>query len=283
MKNFFFFILTLCLFYGNPHSLLAQEYKTLKVAEGVYSFGDGMYYVMFIVSDKGVIVADSVSPAFADALMKGIREVTDKPVKYLIYSHDHWDHISGGKVFRDAGATILSHVETKNSLKTNLNPNVVLPDKTWKGKKYTVKLGNKKVELLYFGPNHGKGMTVYRLPKEKIIYIVDLVAPKRVGFTFMPDFSPKEWLRSLKEIEELDFDIALFSHMAPKGTVQDIVAQRVFIEDLKAEIIRRMRAGEDPFMIPSNIKLDKYKDWAMYNEWLEMNAWRMLMEMHMGW
>ncbi len=283
MRKLLFFVLAVCFIYFNVHSIHDQEYNTVKVADGVYSFGDGMYYVMFVVSDKGVIVADSVNPDFAAALQKGIREVTDMPIKYLIYSHDHWDHISGGKVFKDAGATILSHVETKKSLARKPNPNVVLPDKTWKGNKHAIKLGNKTMELLYFGPNHGKGMTVYRLPKEKIIYVVDLVAPKRVGFAFLPDFSPKEWLRSLREIERLEFDIALFSHGLPKGTVQDVTAQRVFVEDLKAEMIRMMQAGEDPFMIPSKIKLDKYKDWAMYSEWLGMNAWRLLMEMHMGW
>ena len=283
MKKLLFTVLATCLFYFGAHPVDAQEYKTLKVVDGVYSFGDGFYYVMFVVTDKGVIVADSVNTAFASALMKAIQEVTDQPIKYLIYSHDHWDHISGGKVFKDAGATVLSHIDTKNSLAHNPNMNVVFPDKTWKGKRHTVKLGHTTMELLYFGRNHGKGMTVFRLPKEKIIYIVDLVAPKRIGFTFMPDFYPKDWMRSLIEIEQLEFDIALFSHAAPQGTRQDIVEERQFIEDLKAEMMKMMEAGENPFMIPSKVKLDKYKDWAMYDQWLEMNAWRLLMEMHMGW
>ena len=283
MKKLIFIIFVCSIMVFNSHSIHAQEYKTLKVAEGVYSFGDGMYYVMFVVTDKGVIIADSVNPVFAAALMKGIREVTDKPIKYLIYSHDHWDHIGGGKVFKDAGATVLSHIDTKNSLTNNPNMNVVFPDLTWKGNKHTIKSGNKTMELLYFGRNHGKGMTIFRLPKEKIIYIVDLVAPKRVGFTFLPDFYPKDWMKSLMEIEQLDFDIALFSHAAAQGTRKDIVEQRQFVEDLKAEMMKMMEAGENPFMVPSKVKLDKYKDWAMYDQWLEMNAWRLLMEMHMGW
>ncbi len=63
-------------------TVIAQEagYKSVEVAEGVYSFGGGpfAYYTMFVVSDAGVIVADPT-----------------KPIRYVIYSHNHWDHISG--------------------------------------------------------------------------------------------------------------------------------------------------------------------------------------------
>jgi glyoxylase-like metal-dependent hydrolase (beta-lactamase superfamily II) len=66
---------------------------------------------------------------------------------------------------------------------------------------YTVKLGGRKIELSYFGPNHGDSLVVMRFPEEKILFVADIMTPRRVAFRGMPDFWPDEWVRSLKEID----------------------------------------------------------------------------------
>ena len=58
-----------------------------------------------MVTDAGVIVMDSFDEDFAKASLDAIRQVTDRPIKYLIYSHNHYDHISGGEVFKAAGGS----------------------------------------------------------------------------------------------------------------------------------------------------------------------------------
>ena len=105
-----------------------SSYKATRVADGVYSFGGGpwAYYTMFVVSDDGVLVSDPVNPELATAMMQEIRRITDKPIRYVVYSHNHWDHISGGKIFKDAGAVIVSHAENKKHIRPN--PQVVAPD-----------------------------------------------------------------------------------------------------------------------------------------------------------
>ncbi len=147
-------------------SAIAQEagYKSIEVAEGVYSFGGGpfAYYTMFVVGDEGVIVADPVNPELAQAMMREIQGITTKPIRYVIYSHNHWDHISGGQVFKDAGAVVISHLEAKKAILPN--PNVVVPDRVWAGDRFDIELGNKTVQLHYFGANHGEGMTVMPFP-----------------------------------------------------------------------------------------------------------------------
>ncbi len=259
----------------------AQEagYKSVEVAEGVYSFGGGpfAYYTMFVVSDEGVIVADPVNPELAQAMMLEIRGITTKPIRYVIYSHNHWDHISGGQVFKDAGAVVVSHLEAKEAILPN--PNVVAPDQVWAGNRFDIRLGNKTVQLHYFGANHGKGMTVMLLPEEKVLFTADLVVPKRVGFMFMPDFSPQNWLRTLKEMERLEFETTLFAHDHATGTRQDVVAQREFLEDLTEAVGKALQNGD---MMLQTLSLPKYEDWAHYNEWLGMNGARILMEMMMG-
>ena len=113
-------------------------------------------------------------------------------------------------------------------------------------------------------------MTMFRLPKEKVVYMADIVSPNRVLFTIVPDFNIREWTRTLKEIEAMDFDKAVFSHGSPSvGSKKEVIANREFIEDLRGAIYAEFKKGTNPFMIPTTIKLPKYKDGAMYNECLE--------------
>jgi glyoxylase-like metal-dependent hydrolase (beta-lactamase superfamily II) len=256
-------------------------YQTTEVAPGLYSFGAGLAFNAFMVTDAGVIVMDSFDADFAKASLAAIRAVTDRPSKYLIYSHNHYDHISGGEVFKTAGATILCHEAAANWLKSHPSPDVAMPDRTWSGSKSELRLGGSQVNLLYFGANHGEGMTVFQFPREKVIYTVDLVVPKRVGFAYMPDFSPKEWERTLAEMNELDFDQVMFAHNAAAGPRSSVSEQLQFLRDLRAAIYSEFKKGT-PFMrIPTAVKLPRYEQWDGYEEWLPMNTWRVLLEIAM--
>ena len=126
-------------------------------------------------------------------------------------------------------------------------------------------------------------MTVFYMPEEKIVYLVDIITPNRLPFTIMPDFTPKGWENTLIQVEELDVNIAMFGHKNATGTPAQITEIKEYLQDLRTEIIRMMNDGVNPMDIPSTIKLEKYEDFEMYDEWLEMNAWRVMLEMWMGW
>ena len=81
-----------------------KPFETTKIAEGVYSFRFFFHRNIFIVTDDGVIATDPLNPKAAGILMREIKKIPDKPVKYLVYSHNHWDHVLGGKIFQQAGA-----------------------------------------------------------------------------------------------------------------------------------------------------------------------------------
>ncbi len=258
-------------------------YQLIEVTENLYSFGSSGTFSMVLVTDEGVIIGDPINPGHSEVMLQAIEEITDQPIKYVIYSHNHWDHSGGGQVFKNEGATILSHVDSRDWLLENPNPNVVVADEVWEGNLKEIVLGGKTLELHHFGPSHGEGMTVFYLPDEKTIFIVDIVTPKRLAFTIMPDFTPKGWVQTLTEVEKLDFDTAMFGHKNPYGPASEVTEVREYLQDLKAEIFSMMEQGVNPFMIPSTIELPKYQDWEFYDEWLEMNAWRLFLEPHMGW
>ena len=265
----------------------AEEQKNVwKAADGVYRYGPGDgYYSMFVVTDDGVIAIEPANIEHSKGMLKAIRSVTDKPVRYLLHSHNHWDHSKGGQVFRDQGAKIVAHAEAYEWMKANPHPDMALPDEVWAGKRKDIVLGGKTIELHYMGMNHGLGMTVFLLPKEQIAYIADIVTPNRVLFAIVPDFNIKEWTRTLTQVEKLDFQTAIYSHSQAKepfGSKTEVTQTREFIEELQAAIVAEFKKGTPFLKIPSTVKLPKYEHWAMYNEWLPLNVWRVMLDMHMG-
>jgi glyoxylase-like metal-dependent hydrolase (beta-lactamase superfamily II) len=152
--------------------------ETTKVegTDNVYIFRNGNHQGMFIVTKDGVIATDPVAygrPTGGQTYVDEIRKVTKAPIKYLIYSHHHFDHIAGGKAFKDAGARIVAHHRATARLKQLKDPHTPLPDESVSDKGRTIKLGGTTLELKYVGPNHSDSTLVMRLPKEKIVFVVD--------------------------------------------------------------------------------------------------------------
>lgn len=258
-----------------------------KIGDGLYVFRWWVYRNIFIVTDDGVIVTDPLNPKAAKLLRSEIRKITDKPVKYVVYSHNHHDHISGGNIFQEEGAQFVGHDNVLKELGDHPSPVIPLPDITFKDR-YTLKLGDRTLELEYFGPNHGKSLVVMRLPEEKILFIVDIVTPRRVAFRGMPDFWPDEWIRSLKEIEQTDFQYVVSAHGPHTEPAIDpasvVMEQRLYLEDLMAAVKEEMDLGvHSPDVLREKVKLPKYASWRSYDEWLPMNIERIWAYYHMGW
>lgn len=257
----------------------AQEIETIRAQDNLYLVGDRTYSC-FYITDTGVIVIDPLDSTHAAATYAAIRKVTNKPIKYVFYSHNHWDHISGGAGFKEQGATFVCHEEAKKHISPNKN--VVMPDSTWSGSKTVFKQGGKAIELYYFGRNHGHGMTVFRFPEYNTIFIVDLVVPDRVLYAYLPDASPKNWVEDLAEIQALPFDMVCMAHVRAIGNRKDVTLTQQYFADLYAAVDDALQQGIPFFEIPTTVKLPQYKHLKNYDAWLHMNVWRILMEKSIG-
>src|SRR6516165_8858863 len=107
-------------------------FATTKVegTDGVYIFRYQGHQAMFVVTPDGVIATDPIGerrPAAA-AYIAEIRKITQAPIKYVVYSHSHYDHIAGGKPFKDQGAIFVAHKNTKSLLEQRKAPDIVIPD-----------------------------------------------------------------------------------------------------------------------------------------------------------
>ena len=154
-----------------------------------------------------------------------IRKVTDKPIKYLIYSHHHFDHIPGGQPFKDAGAKIIAHQKVKERLAVLKDPATPLPDETFADKK-TIVLGGTTLELAYHGLNHSDSTIIMRLPKEKIVFTVDTVPVGSMPGRGMIDSYPLEWEDFLQKLYVMDWERLIPGHPGQPagrlGTKKDV-------------------------------------------------------------
>jgi len=261
----------------------APQTSTKKVegTENVYVFRYGGHQSMFVVTSQGVIATDPISYLRpAQPYIDAIKAVTDKPIKYVIYSHHHYDHIAGGKPFKDLGATFIAHRRAKERLlelkKQNaLLSDVVLPDQVVDGKK-TIKLGDTTLELIYVGRNHSDNSLVMRLPKEKLLFAVDFIPIESVNFRNMPDSWPIEWEGSLKKVLAMDWDRLIPGHpyRGRLGTKDDVENLLGYMQDVSAEVKQAADAGKCPDQAMKDIKPAKYETWLSYGQYLAGNIER---------
>ena len=214
-----------------------------------------------IVLDDGVLVVDTHSkPSAARALMAQIKGVTDKPVKYVVDSHFHWDHYQGNEAYPAAwpqGVQIIASEATRESIEQRGIPRVknailavpkeidtlrtdlakatdsarrtALQDNLNQAEQYLGELKSmqvalptvtfdrslilhgksRTVQILWLGKAHTDGDVFVYLPAERFIATGDALH----GWTpFMNDSYPQDWIRTLKAVEQLDFEYALGGH-----------------------------------------------------------------------
>jgi glyoxylase-like metal-dependent hydrolase (beta-lactamase superfamily II) len=258
----------------------APMFATTKVTDNVYIFRYQGHQSMFVVTPAGVIATDPISlyrPQAAKTYIEEIQKITKAPIKYVIYSHHHFDHAAGGKPFKDLGAKFIAHKNAKAHLEAAKNPDVVMPDE-WVGDKRVITLGGTTLELLYTGRNHSDNSLVMRLPKEKIIYAVDFLPIKGFQFRNMPDTdNPIEQEESIAKVLALDWQTLIPGHPGggrQTGTKQDVEEQLAYLKELGAEVKKAAADNKCFDTAMKDIKLPKYESWGGYANALPANIER---------
>jgi glyoxylase-like metal-dependent hydrolase (beta-lactamase superfamily II) len=267
-----------------PQPAPAQPpFATTKVdgTDNVYIFRYGGHQAMFVVTPEGVIATDPIGlyrPEAVTTYIAEIRKITQAPIRYVIYSHHHYDHIAGGKPFKDLGATFVAHKNAKAHLERLKYPDVVIPDQAVDDTGTKISLGGTDLELHYVGRNHSDNSLVMRLPKDKLIFAVDFIPINSVQWRNMPDnASPVEWEDSLKKVLAMDWERMIPGHPGPGGrlgTKQDAENQLAYLQDLSAEVKKAADAGKCFDTAMREIKLPKYESWANYAQGLPANIER---------
>ena len=257
-------------------------FETTKVdgTNNVYIFRYQNHQAMFIVTPAGVIVTDPISygrPQAAKTYLEEIRKITKAPIKYLIYSHHHYDHIAGGKVFKDEGAAVVAHRRARDRLAQLKPADVVIPNQVVDSKR-TIKLGGTTLDLVYTGRNHSDSSIVMLLPKEKILFAVDFnslgAVPSRLAVN---DSYPTEWEASLKKTLALGWERMIPGHPGPGGrlgTKKDMEQQIAFMTELSGEVKKASDAGKCFDPASKEVRLPQHATLAGYEQNIEWNIHR---------
>ena len=249
-------------------------FATTKVegTDNVYIFRYGNHQAMFVVTRDGVIATDPIGygrPQAVTTYVDEIKKVTDKPIRYLIYSHHHYDHIAGGKPFKDAGATFIAHKRAKERLAVSRIRRRRFPMRPM-DKKRTITLGGTTLELTYVGLNHSDSSIVMRLPKEKIIFAVDLLSGRYVAG---PGHDRLLSARKLGRLDQASAGDGLGKRLIPGhpgapdgrlGTKKDVQDVLTFLQDASAAVKTSALRREMLGAAEKEMKLPKYANWPNY-------------------
>ena len=207
-------------------------YAVHSVGGGVYVISDNGWQSAFLVTDEGVIVFDAPA-SFGKSIPSAIANVTDKPIKMLVYSHEHKDHIGGSAAFKNIkGLQIVALDTVGDFLKEMKDPNRLLPNVTFKTEK-TLTLGGQTVELTRHDYHSNEGDLFIYIPKAKFLMAVDCVTPGYApfqGFDITTNFH--EYLKVFDQLLAYNFDIFVGGHLTSIGTKEDVEMTKEFTMDV---------------------------------------------------
>jgi glyoxylase-like metal-dependent hydrolase (beta-lactamase superfamily II) len=226
--------------------------------------GEGGNVALYATSDGVILVDDMFDRNHADILAQ-VKTVTDKPLKYVINTHQHDDH-AGGDFKMLPIAEVIAHRNVYANLKDIKRPYyedtpgtpIGLPRITFTDQ-LDVHLGGKDVQAYYFGRGHTSGDAVIYFPEQRTIHTGDLFLATRAGGRGAAPAKPRppgvpiyvdyvqggsfiEWSKTLEGALRLDFDTVIPGH-GPVSTKADLVKFKSDLETMRGRLTGLIKQG----------------------------------------
>jgi len=256
----------------------------------------------FVVTDDGVLVVDALgSPALAQELLAEIRRVTPQPVRYVVVTHYHADHIYGLQAFKAAGATIVAHSAGREYLnsdtaqqrlqasRVDLAPwvdaqtRLVAADRWLDGDETRLRMGSYEVLIRRVGPAHTPEDLVVFVPQLGVLFSGDLFFRGRVPFVGQAD--SRLWIASLERMMEFKPRLVIPGH-GPVSTdpMADLAMTRDYLLHLRrtmGEAARNLEPFEEAY---AKADWSRYDQLPLFKAANRMNAYNtyLLMEQQGG-
>jgi cyclase len=242
---------------GGPKAGATVE-KIRELKPNLYMITGGGANTLVRVTPEGLIVVDTKNPGDDNynRVMEEIKSVSNLPVKYVLNTHHHPDHVGTNQKFIDAGATVIALDELKTRMASDPRTKDIpgLPTQTFV-KDYTLKFGGAEVQAHSYGRGHTGDDTMVYFPDLKVVMVSDQITDTQPLVDFANGGSAVEWNQSLDGVLKLDFEMAIPGRGEPK-TRADVQAYR----DKFATVISRARdaikAGATKETLASQVKMD---------------------------
>ena len=241
----------------------------------LYRATNNAHHTTFLVTSEGIILTDPIGTDFATWLKAELDSRFDVPVRYVLYSHYHDDHASGGAVFEDT-AEFVGHENMVPNLEAVADDPVFAevrpPDRTYSDRT-SVTLGGKTVEMIHALPSHSNDSSIIYFPDERTVFAVDFVNVRRVPFQTLSGYAPvPAWIEANQDLQaRVDYDIMAPGH-GPVGTKSDIDDSTRYLEELLAAVTEAVEAGQSLEQVQQSVLMEDYSDWGQYEAWRALNV-----------
>jgi cyclase len=223
----------LCLVWLQAQQPPAQPLAVQKVTDHLWVImNNASGNVAVLPTDEGILLVDDKFEADGPEILAKVKGVSDKPIKYILNTHQHGDH-TGGNAFMltNTPAQIVIHKNARANMLAGKQPG--LPQITF-ADEAQVFIGGKEVSAHHVGRGHTNGDAVILFPTERVLHTGDLFVNGSAPFI---DYSAKgsivEWDKTLDRVLQLDFDIVIPGH-GPVAKKADLMKWRDSIAELRS-------------------------------------------------
>jgi cyclase len=236
----------------------------------------------FVIGPEAVLVVDTFeSSAAAQKMLEAIREKTSLPVRYVVNTHYHLDHVAGNAVFAQSGAIVMAQDNVRLWIRTEnlkfFGEKITPKQRAWVNSFYlpnvtyaqgaTAYIGTDHGEVLRFMPGHTGGDTIIYDPQANVVFCGDLFWNH--ALPNLIDASTKEWVETLNVLLH-DYPSAKFvpGHGATVGDASDVRAFRDYLVFLCQTISRSQAEGASGANVLKAVLpqvSERYGKWAFFD------------------
>jgi glyoxylase-like metal-dependent hydrolase (beta-lactamase superfamily II) len=249
-----------------------------------------------VITGDGVVVFDSLgTPSLASKLIQKINEITEQPIKKVVVSHFHADHIYGLQVFEEIGAEIVAPFGAQKYIHSdaakerleerrlslapwvNENTRLVLPDTTvTKSTQFT--LGNLNFTINYMGKAHSDGDLTMLVEPDKVLFSGDIIFQERIPFVGSAD--SKQWLETLTRLETEGLTALVPGHgpasTDPENTISLTRRYLAYLRKVMGAGVEELTPFDEVY---ADTDWSEFKDLPAFDEGNRINAYQVYLSM----
>lgn len=232
--------------------------KIRQLKPDLYLITGGGANTLIRVTKEGLIVVDAKNPSDENfnRLMEEIRSVSPQPVRIVINTQHHPDHVGNNQKFIDAGAQVVALEALKTHMASDPRTKAIpgLPTQTF-ARSHVVKLGGVEVRAEFFGRGHTGGDTMVHFPDAKVVMVSDHMTDGTPIVDFANGGSAVEWTRALDGVLKMDFEMAIPGRGEPK-TRAEVQAFRDRFNTVVTRARAAIKAGATRDQLATQVKTE---------------------------
>jgi cyclase len=260
-----------------PQDFSKVEIKVSKVAGSVYMLEGSGGNIGVSVGDDGIVIVDDQFAPLADKISAALKGITDKPVRFVINTHHHFDHTGGNEPFQK-GAPVIAHDNVRKRMEsggaggtggqlkfdTPPAPKGALPIITF-SHDLTVHLNGEDIRALHVPSGHTDGDSIVFFPRSNVVHMGDDFVT--YGFPFVDVLGGGSLAGIIaaceKVIQQLPADVKVIPGHGPVSTLDDVRRFIAMLKDTRAAVEKQINAGKT---------LDQIKQAKVLEPWQKLSG-----------